>query len=159
MKKILFLIPLAMIVLASCSKSTPAEQVISIFNDTEKAISDAKNLDDMATAYVVLAEKAQKFFDENGKDWKPTDEELKGIQEAEQNCMKAMETKQEEIAKNISEDEAMNQFLSFMSKISEVEKKFPDAKLFSFMNASDAEEENLEAIEEIEADSVIGDSL
>lgn len=42
MKKILFLIPLAMIVLASCSKSTPAEQVISIFNDTEKAISDAK---------------------------------------------------------------------------------------------------------------------
>ena len=73
--------------------------------------------------------------------------------------MKAMETKQEEIAKNISEDEAMSQFLSFMNKISEVEKKFPDAKLFSFMNASNAEEENLEAIEEIEADSVIGDSL
>lgn len=164
MKKLLFLIPLAMIVLASCSKSTPAEQAVAIFNDAEQAVSKAKSFDDIAEACIAMAAKAQKFFDENGKDWKPAADELKGIQEAETNCNKAMAAKLDEIMKNSKEEESFSLYFAMLGKLADIDKKFPDAKNFSFLSAFDADESAAEfddfdtgsvSIDSIDADSAL----
>lgn len=135
MKKVLFVLSLVA-VMVSCSKS-PVDEAVEVFDNGAKAYAEAAKAGTYTAvidATIEQAKAAQAFLDAN-KDFNPQGDDLKRLQEAETNCMKAMEEAQKAVEKNYEgkEDEAMGEALAAFGKLAELEKSCPDIEKFTFI--------------------------
>ena len=135
MKKVLFVLSLVA-VMVSCSKS-PVDEAVEVFDNGAKAYAEAAKTGTYTAvidATIEQAKAAQAFLDAN-KDFNPQGDDLKRLQDAEANCMKAMEEAQKAVEKNYEgkEDEAMGEALAAFGKLAELEKSCPDIEKFTFI--------------------------
>ncbi|MBQ2051908.1 MAG: hypothetical protein IKC96_05200 [Paludibacteraceae bacterium] len=135
MKKVLFVLSLVA-VMVSCSKS-PVDEAVEIFDNGAKAYAKAAETGTYTAVFDAVVEQAkaaQAFLDAN-KDFNPQGDDLKRLQDAEANCMKAMEEAQKAVEKKYEgkEEEAMGEMFAAMAKMAEIEKTCPDVEKFTFI--------------------------
>lgn len=118
------------------------EHAIKIFDDGAEAYAEAAKTGTFTALFNAVFEQAkttQAFIDANKEYniywFNAEGDDLKRLQDAEANCMKAMEEAQKAVEKNYEgkEKEAVDELSAATAKMAEIEKTCPDIDKFTFI--------------------------